>query len=278
MNIKRANLKVLLLTGVLVLPFLDLMETSISAVPVSEPPFVLTIQDNQLSAKIERVSIIKVLEGLARLTKIEISLDRSIENEQVTVEFENLPLVDGIRRILQDKNYAMTYAQISTPRGHTALPIIVGIKVVPKSAVPSMDKESADSMIPLSNLETREGPFESIEPRTGEPLPGPYSSTASGLRDQDPKVREAALEALGQSGQPVPVESLAEMALKDTSPQLRMDAMDLLAEKGGEAALDTLRQAIRDPDPGVSGLAKGLLEERKILAEVLLEKLKEDYH
>jgi hypothetical protein len=57
-----------------------------------------------------------------------------------------------------------------------------------------------------------------------------------------------------------------------------MDAMGLLAEKGGDAALDVLKQATRDPDLGVSGLANGLLEERKALAEVLLEELRQENH
>jgi hypothetical protein len=257
MNWNGLKFRVLLLTGVLILPFIGWWEGSLSAASVSGAPFVLTFQNNLLSAKIETVSLREVTERLAQLTKIEISLDRSIGNETVTAEFENLPLKEGIQRILQGKSYALIYAP--APLGSLPAPKVAGIRVLSKGAGPSMDKESADSVTPFSGSDTREGP--------------PESATASGLRDQDRKVRENALERLGQSGQPVPVESLAEMALTDTSPQLRMDALALLVEKGGDAALDSLNQAVRDQDPGVSLLAKGLLEERtEAMAEAIRER------
>jgi HEAT repeat protein len=100
------------------------------------------------------------------------------------------------------------------------------------------------------------------------------SATVPDLQDRDPKVREAVLEQLGGSGDPLPVDSLAEMVQTDTNPVLRMDALELLAEKGGEAALDPLKQALRDPDPAVRGLAQGLIEERRVLAQTVLEQLK----
>jgi HEAT repeat protein len=53
-----------------------------------------------------------------------------------------------------------------------------------------------------------------------------------------------------------------------------MDALELLAEKGGDAALDPVREALKDPDPEVRGLAQGLMEEQRALALTRLEQLK----
>ncbi len=275
MNWKRAKFTVLLLTGFLVLPFFGWCAGGAGTEARSGTSYVLTLQHDHLSAAIENLPLRDVLEKLSRLTDIEVSLEGSVGDESVTVEFKNLPLEDGIRRILQGKSFALTYTQTSFSKGHAALPKVVGIRVVPKGAGQSINKESADSVIPFSSSDTRERPPESLEARTREALPPPESATASGLRDQDPKVREAILEKLGQTGQTVPVEPLAEMALTDASPALRMDALELLAEKGGDAALDSLKQALQDPDPGVRGLAQGLLDERRVLAQGLLEELKE---
>jgi hypothetical protein len=275
MNWKRAKFTVLLLTVFIFLPFLGWYAGGAGAEARSGTSYVLTLQYDHLSAAIENLPLRDVLEKLSRLTDIEVSLEGSVGDESVTVEFKNLPLEDGIRRILQGKSFALTYTQTSFSKGHAALPKVVGIRVVPKGAGQSINKESADSVIPFSSSDTRERPPESLEARTREALPPPESATASGLRDQDPKVREAILEKLGQTGQTVPVEPLAEMALTDASPALRMDALELLAEKGGDAALDSLKQALQDPDPGVRGLAQGLLDERRVLAQGLLEELKE---
>lgn len=274
----RAKSMVLLWTSVLLLFFLLPWDGGVRDASASEASFDLTFRDNLLNAKIETVSLKEVLERLSRLTNIEISLEKSVGDETVTVEFKNLPLEEGILRILQGKSYALTYDQNPFLKGRRVLPKVVGIRVVPEGAGSSMDKERADSVILLPGSSEGGRPPETLEGQIGNTLFPQDSDKGLGLRDQDPKVREAELERLGQGDQPIPVDSLAEMVLTDKSPQLRMDAMSLLAEKGGDAALDTLTQAIRDPDPGVSGLAMGLLEERKILAEVLLEKLKEDSH
>jgi len=278
MNRNQVKLSVLLLAGALMLSFIGWGGGYLKDVSASGASFVLTLKGNLLNAKIETVSLKEVLERLSRLTNIEVSLEKSVVDETVSVEFKNLPLEEGIRRILQGKSYALTYARNPFSKGRRVLPKVVGIRVVPEGPGSSMDKERADSVILLPGSSARGRTPESLEGQMGNALSPKDSDKGLGLRDQDPKVREAALERLGQGDQPMPVDSLAEMVLTDKSPQLRMDAMGLLAEKGGDGALDTLKQAIRDPDPGVSGLAKGLIEERKMSAEVLLEKLKEDSH
>jgi len=278
MNASRAKSWVLLSTGGLLLFFLLSWVGGVRDASASEASFVLTLKGHLLNAKIKTVSLKEVLERLSRLANIEVSLEKSVGDETVTVEFENLPLEEGIMRILQGKSYALTYARNPFSKGRRVLPKVVAIRVVPEGAGSSMDRERADSVILLPGSSETGIPTETLEGRMGDALFPRDSDKGLGLRDQDPRVREAALEMLGQGDQPLPVDSLAGMVLTDKSPHLRMDAMSLLAEKGGDGALDTLRQAIRDPDPGVSGLAMGLLEERKILAEVLLEKLKEDSH
>jgi hypothetical protein len=282
MNRNRVKLRVLLLIGVLILPFLGWWEGRIKTASASETSFILAIHDNLLSAKIETVSLTKVLERLAQLTLIESSLDGSIGNETVTVEFENLPLEEGIRRILQGKSYALTYSQTSFSRGDAALPKVVGIRVVPKGAGPNTAKRDADSVIvPQNRTEILGQPnpqqeqareslaaadtkarlaaltalMEGAEEKKAEAL----QTIVAGLKDEDADVREAALDVLENGDGPVPLEPLSEVAMNDGRPQHRMAALMLLAERNGQAALGPLKQALKDPDPGVSEMAQTLL-------------------
>ncbi len=80
-------------------------------------------------------------------------------------------------------------------------------------------------------------------------------------QDDDPEVREIALEIMEDMDQPMPVELLADMALSDPSPELRMDALDLLVDSDQEAAQAYLEQAVQDSDADVNERAQELLED-----------------
>lgn len=290
MNWKRAKFTVLLLTVFIFLPFLGWYAEGAGAEARSGTSFVLTLQHDHLSAAIENLPLRDVLEKLSRLTDLEVSLEESVGDELVSVEFKNLPLEEGIRRILQGKSFALTYAQTSFSKGHTALPKVVGIRVVPKGAGPNTDNRDADSVIVPRDREETIGQHNAEQERARESLAAAdtkarlaaltalmegaeekkaeaLQTIVAGLKDENADVREAALDVLKGGDGPVPLEPLSEVALKDGSPQHRMDALMLLAERNGKAALGPLNQALKDPDPGVSEIA-----------QTLLESLKENHH
>jgi hypothetical protein len=280
MKVHRARLRVLLLTGVLILPILGLWVTSVSAASHAKGSNVLTLKNNHMSAKIEARPLREVLQSLGRLTNIEIALDRALENEPVSVEFNNLPLEEGIRHILQGKNYALTYAQITLSKGPMPSQKIVGIRVVPKGAgtnsVLGISKQAA---IPLDGVESHEKPNSQREPGdeaiTAEDTSAESKDGANenkemtpqeivdALKGEDPSLRESAMDALKGGDGPVPFEPLSEMAMKDSDPLNRMEALTLLAVRNGQAAMEPIEQALNDPDPGVSNVAVRLLEDLK---------------
>ena len=75
-------------------------------------------------------------------------------------------------------------------------------------------------------------------------VPGPWVRSAAIKRRED----------AGGGARP-----LTQVALTDTIPQLRMEVLELLAETDTQAAVDTLQQALRDPDPRVRALAQTCL-------------------
>ena len=53
----------------------------------------------------------EVVAELAQQTGIDVKVQGAAAVERVSTEFTNLPLEEGIKRILQGKNYALTYAE-----------------------------------------------------------------------------------------------------------------------------------------------------------------------
>ncbi len=88
----------------------------------------LSLQDQQLSAALRHAAVGDVLAELARQTGIHVRVEGAAAIERVSVEFTNLPLEEGIKRILQGKNYALTYNEDALHR--VGAPKIVAIRVL----------------------------------------------------------------------------------------------------------------------------------------------------
>jgi hypothetical protein len=81
----------------------------ISAVPAREKVVDLTIKGETLSAKLKEVPLKDILEKLERELGIWFKGDESEFAEMVSVQFKNLSLEDGLRRILAFKNYSLLF-------------------------------------------------------------------------------------------------------------------------------------------------------------------------
>jgi HEAT repeat protein len=76
-------------------------------------------------------------------------------------------------------------------------------------------------------------------------------------RDEDPETRVQALSTLagGGNADEGAVESALDAALTDKDPSVRGAAVQALASRRGVDAIEHLRQALEDPDPGVRIIA-----------------------
>lgn len=90
------------------------------------------------------------------------------------------------------------------------------------------------------------------------------------LKDVDVDVRNAALEHLQSSYDPVPLAPLADAVVRETNTDLRIDAMEFLSDQAlmdGRTSQDVMAAtasitlALTDPDPAVRGQAQWSLEE-----------------
>lgn len=241
-----------------------------------QPGFLLSDRGNRMSAQIEKRPLGDVMTALVQQTGLEISVDRSVSHNEVTVAFENLPLGEAIQHLMGDNGYALNFAQ--TPLENHLKD--VAISIFSKGVAPHESRPDGDAMAdpPSTNAE---GEQVNRNSPTGTELVTQPDTDQEGdllldVQDKVPHVREASLEKLGKTRLPLPLEPLTEMALKDSSPQLRLEALQLRSDRGVDVALEPLQQAVEDPDPEVSLLAKGLLDERtEPIAEALREKNEE---
>lgn len=97
------------------------MEHNLQAdAPAGEEVLDIKFSNGHISAKIRNSPLEKVLKEIMSQSGARIWLSDSIEGT-VTVEFQNIPIGEGVRRILKDKNYAFAYALHETREGKLAI-------------------------------------------------------------------------------------------------------------------------------------------------------------
>ncbi len=255
----------------------------VEAADGSGKSLVLSLQGNSLSVQVEQVPLGEVLAAIAQQTGLTVHLVGSVAEDEVSVEFQNLPLQEGINRIVGGRNYVLVYAQAPAATGRLGLRGAREIGVTPSGAASSIPSGSGDSAVVRPGGNTRTEDLRSLqewvrelgeapEQAVGESAPQASEEQgdegerdvlaviAAALRDEDPLVRAAALELLGETHTPLLLGPLAEAALSDRSPQRRTEAQEPLAEGEGVAAVDVLRQGLGDSDPRVRSLAQELLD------------------
>jgi HEAT repeat protein len=233
--------------------------------PKPEGAFVVKVDGERLTVRLQGIPLHAALKAIERESGVALALLTPL-TEEITIAFENLPLEQGLRRLLGNHSYILFYA--ATGPGQPAA--LRQVKVLPKGreVVRAGDHREQPRVMP------------SRPPGLGDPDPEKRTEAVMALaageepgksldllieilrQDKDNDVREAALHALG-SLDPIPLEPLLAVAFQDKSPSIRVRALTLLGEQGAgdprvKAALQ--RAATSDPDREVMELASSLLE------------------
>ena len=202
----------------------------------------LSIHGERLSATLRQASVGEVFAELARQTGIQVHVEGAAAIETVSMEFTNLPLDEGIKRILQGKNYALTYSDETRDRLGGAK--IVAVRVLPTSTEPILTSPSSDvATRPDPRLDTS-AVVQGAEVGDRSVL----ASLLSATRDADPRARRTAVKALGDLGDESAVDALGQLLLSDSDKKVRRAATDALAEIGSPQALRELGRALKDQD------------------------------
>ena len=90
--------------------------------------------------------------------------------------------------------------------------------------------------------------------------PQSFPTLIQSLNDRDPRIRQAAIAALGELGDMRSTPFLVKRLTKDSDPGVRSEAAFRLGKLGGRSATRALQAAARDPDPRVRQWARAALE------------------
>ncbi|MCF6159150.1 MAG: HEAT repeat domain-containing protein [wastewater metagenome] len=245
----------------------------------------IKLSDGRLSAKVRNSPLKDVLEEVMEQGKSRIWVHDSIQDTTVTVEFENLPVSEGIHKIMKDKNYVFIYAPAEVKEGTLSL--------MDKSSSGKSDisyKRQSDPFpetteaphtrysLPIDNMQNEKSSFESLvrnalesereEEREeavialGESMDKKAIEVLSKVlvNDPDEDIRLSAIDALLTIGDSSVVPSLA-AGLKDKRSVVRESVVEALGAIGGEAALELIKGVMNDEDEYVRGLAKEIINE-----------------
>jgi hypothetical protein len=202
----------------------------------ADESFNIEFRHGQLSVNLRNSPLEKVLKEIMAQSGARIWLSDSIDSA-VTVEFQNVPIGEGVRRILKDKNYAFVYAPHEIREGK--LSIITASKskeVFTKAKEPPPKKPEQPA--PKKAKAKKEKPsFEAL--------------AKDAVNNEDAGKREDAISALGESHDKRAVEVIANVLANDPSEDVRLSAIDALLEVGAENTVDILSTALKDKDPWV---------------------------
>jgi len=147
-------------------------------VGIAKNVFSLTVTGGDtLRAKIKKVPLEAVLQELANQTDLLIEVDRSVGQQLISAEFDSLPLEEGVKSLLRNKNYVLMYKEVPSTDGSPPVVRVEGIRV---AGVGGM------GVSPLFPIQ-REGP-------KGEPFPI-TTREESGASD-DPRTDNATINPM----------------------------------------------------------------------------------
>lgn len=229
-----------------------------SAEKPAEAAKAVTVKDGRLSVRVENLPLAWVLEEIARQGKFAVIAPSGPSRRRVSVQFQDLPMDEGVRQILRGNDAFFFYGVDGTapaslkavwvyPKGRGR-----GLQPVPPETWASTAEVESRLSDPDSRI--RAQAVESLVERKGDEA---RDAVVDALRDQDDQVRTRALYHALSGGVNVPTDLLTELALSDSSTDVRFLALDALAK--GPEARTIAETTLNDPNPRIRQKAKEML-------------------
>lgn len=207
-----------------------------------------------LTVRANRAPLEALMKEISRRAYIAIQLGEGIAGRRVSVEFTDLPLEEGLRRILAGHD-VFTYHR--GDRG--LLTVWVYGKFEGRGLMPvpyEIWASTADLRQRLEDTDPteRSAALEALVERGGRIS---EQEVIRALDDADAQVRTVALYGALNEGLALPGERLAELVFNDSSHNVRFLALRNLAGRPGE--LPVLEAALNDPNPVIRSYAEAAM-------------------
>jgi hypothetical protein len=246
--------------------FLGLLLTSCG---LARPAVKIQWKENErlLSVTASHAPLSGVLREIARQTAIELEGEDRLQ-EQVSIDFSDVSLIEGLRILLEHKDYALVGNAGSGGRGSLRLLMFSDrtLSSKPDLKYRNPSPSSADAALADPILLTTIAHEEDAEPddrakqlaalETSSQL-GDTEVLQKAILDPDLAIQKASFEALAASDPAGAVDSLLRAAHSDNA-DMRVQAIELLVEVfpvDPGSALSALRGALADKDSSVKAAA-----------------------
>lgn len=226
----------------------------------------LSVQKDTLNAQLYQVLLHEVFRELSQQIALIVALQASFVHKPVSTAFTDLPLAEGLEKILIGTDYALTHTnKLFSPssdeiRQFWDITVMSRVKKSNKSLTPQQDTVQQQWVRLASKGHQSNAQQLSLvsEARNSAAL---ESQTYATVLGNEQIHEQRAVQHLESS---IPQDQLVNMALKNSNPTLQIQALELLTEYWAETAEDTLQQALEDPNQDVRELAQELLEDLDI--------------
>ena len=231
--------------------------------PKGEEIFEVKFENGQLSVKLKNSPLEKVLKEIMSQSGAKIWLNDSIDTT-ITIEFQNLPIEEGVRKIIKNKNYAFVFAPHGSKDGKLS---IISSHKSKETTVKGKDALSKKLVQPAVKKDKPKKERRSFEELVKEALENPNADK-----------REDAIIALGETKDKKAIEVISKALTNDSSEDVRLSCLDALLEIGDKSVVDVVSVALRDKEPWVRESAVGALGElgREAAIEVIKNALNDD--
>lgn len=229
----------------------------------------------RLSLKVSSRPLHDVANEIFQQSGVTIAMGDGMPNPLITIEFDDIPLEQGLRRLFEDYDTFFFYSRIEGMPARLitvwVYPARQGQKLAPVFLPPKQDKNLASTSLPRDSqgdecAQDVNNPDAFKRALAIKTLAERYGNAAAeavktGLADFDEHVRIEALQAALNKSVDVPIEALKEMAQYDPSALIRSITLAGLVNQAESGLIsqsviwELLDIAQRDSDPDVSELA-----------------------
>lgn len=227
----------------------------------------IAVDHDQLTLELHDASLVDVVERVAQTLFLTSHVAPGLEATLVTLTLNDVPFRQGLAELLANTNYVLTDRDLYVwARGESSKNGDWRERKQKPQAIPSTPAEQPE----ISEEELKHQAIYGEDPETrttalellsDEGVEKAMPTILEALRDPSPEVRGMALELLGETEGPIPIDQIAKIISDDPNPEQRMEAIVVLASRNEETAQVVLQQALHDSDPEVVELAKSILQD-----------------
>jgi len=229
-----------------------------TAATSAQETLAVTYHEGRLSVRAKQMPLVRILQEVSHRTGLEVRVLSTLQ-EEVSVMFAGIPLLDGLRRLLAPVNYLFVFDHSPNGSIQPSQALVLGSRTTA-----SLGLHHREALRPLNEGTTSEELRRAMtdsDPRVrrwaverfgeqGDRQALPYLLTA--VEDEDPWVRQAAVESLNQYGE-LALEPLQAVLQREQHYAVRIVALGLLGQVGrdNEQSVALLNKMLNDHDPRI---------------------------